>query len=131
MDVIHKLMDNHKLIDRSYEKDEETGVITTLTTSEDPQVATWIQLHVETMFERMENRQPIRMWDPLFVQLFEHYEEILSTPEKLENGMRVTQDGLTECGDSLAELHAKAVNHFATEGWDAMHEAHDPSDKCD
>jgi hypothetical protein len=135
MRTIHNLLNNHESITRTVEKEqdatsENSPVIVTRTTSDNAEVSGWIHLHVSQMMERIENEQPIRMWDPLFVQLFAHADEILETPEYLENGVQMRLEGTTPCGQSLAELHAKAVSSFVKFGMEAAQEPHDGSDLC-
>ena len=135
MVTIHKLLDNHEFITRTVEKEEDAAsdnalVVVTTTTSDRVEVSGWIQLHVSQMMERIANEQPYRMWDPLFVQIFAHADEILQTPEYLENGVQMRLEGTTACGQSLAELHAQAVNKFVEFGMEAALQRHDTSDLC-
>ncbi|MCI0390983.1 MAG: hypothetical protein MOB07_19735 [Acidobacteria bacterium] len=74
MKTIHALFNNHKKISRTV-KNIERGV-ETITESDDPKVRAMIAEHAWAMKRRLENKQPIRHWDPLFAELFKHADKI-------------------------------------------------------
>lgn len=120
MDTFHSLLDNHTKIDRKVE--EIPGGVMTVTTSKDKEVRDLLRKHVRQMKQRMEDGQPIRMWDPLFVELFKHREEVQMRIEDIDGGVRVS---LTSDDDNVVKLvrqHAKTVSEFAKEGYDRAHE---------
>ena len=137
MTVIHQLVDNHELIDRTVDIDEDNGIITTETTSENQQVRSWIRQHVEQMKELVENSKNngggrrIRQWDPLFVAMFDH-------ADKIDMGTNLTDDGIqvklvtdgSECAMSLAEAHAWTVSAFIDHGRPEVQSYHDVPAAC-
>lgn len=69
-EVYHELLRRHEAIDRQV-TDLPNGVLT-LTTSEDPEIAALIRLHVRQMVARFEQGLPVRRWDPLYAELVKH-----------------------------------------------------------
>jgi uncharacterized protein YdcH (DUF465 family) len=117
MATFHRLLDEHEKIERSV-KDVDGGVVT-VTTSSDPEVTKLIRTHVGQMKELIENRRPIRMWDPLFVKLFENADKIEMKIEEVKGGVKVTQTSEEEEVVKLIRQHAKrGVSEFVKRGWD-------------
>ena len=124
------------MIDRTVVVDEDNGIVTTETTSENQQVRSWIQQHVEQMKALVENSKNnggrrIRQWDPLFVAMFDHADRIQMGTNLTDDGIKVTQttDG-SECAMSLAEVHALAVSAFIDNGWPEIQSYHDVPAAC-
>ena len=115
MSVIHKLRDHRSSIQRNIQVDGETYNMNT--TSEDPAVAGWIQLHVQQMEHLFNTNQRIRQWDPLFVDMFDHAKDNVNTTfENIDGGIRAQMTGLSPCGHGLVSEHAKAVSGFIATG---------------
>src|SRR5690606_27771115 len=85
-DVFHYLLEHHKLIRRSV-KNLPNGV-ESLTESDNADVARKLQDHVPAMYKRMKESRPVRMWDPLFVELFKHGDKVKMTVEKTAKGVK-------------------------------------------
>ena len=118
---IHDLLDNHLKIRRDVQ--EIPGGVLTTTTSDDAKVTAMIRAHVRQMKDRVEQGQPVRMWDPLFVELFRHHDKIRTQVEDVEGGMKVTQTSDDPDVTRLIRQHAtRGVSEFAAAGWDRVHQ---------
>lgn len=120
-ETIHQLMADHKAITREIK--EVPHGIQTVTTSKDPAVAKKIVEHTYQMKERLESGQPIRMFDPLFQEIFKHHDRIAMKIEEIEGGVRVTETSTDPKVTALIRQHAKVVSEFTAEGMSRMHEA--------
>jgi hypothetical protein len=123
MAVIHQLFANHESIQREVTK--TTDGVETVTTSSDPKVAALLVEHAYAMKERMEKKQPIRMWDPLFVELFANASKINMEVTRIPNGVRVVETSADKYVVKLIQAHADAVSEFAEKGMEVMHKRHD------
>jgi YHS domain-containing protein len=126
MRTIHGLFDNHTSITRKVEI-TENGVITT-TESSDPKVQAMLAEHVWAMQQRLENRQPIREWDPLFAELFKYAGKIKMEVTRTEKGMKVVETSEDPYVVKLIKAHAAGVSEFAREGMSVMHMQHELPD---
>jgi hypothetical protein len=115
MPAIHGLLMHHDEIQRSVE-DIPNGV-RTVTTSKDPKVASLIREHVWQMKRRIEQGQPIRQMDPLFVELFKNHQHIHMKIEDVPGGVRVEETADEARVVPLVRQHAhKAVSEFVAQG---------------
>lgn len=120
-DVFHKLLSEHKKIDRKVE--DIDGGVRTVTTSDDPEIAKLIQLHVRQMAARFDAGMPVRRWDPLFAELLKHYDKVTMTIEDIPGGLRVTETSDDPQVVLLIRQHAhKGVSEFVERGFDRAHE---------
>lgn len=121
MDTIHSLLDHHQAITRRV-VDRPDGV-ETWTGSDDPAVAALIREHVRQMDARLGSGRPIRRWDPLFAEIFEHADAITMEIEDTETGVRVVETSDDPYVVRLIQQHAhRAVSEFAERGMDRAHE---------
>lgn len=119
--TIHALLADHEAIERRV-VDRPDGV-ETWTESDDPEVAARIRTHVRQMKERLEDGRPIRRWDPLFAEIFEHADAIEMTIEDLPRGVRVIETSEDPYVVALIQQHAhRAVSEFVAGGMDRAHE---------
>jgi hypothetical protein len=118
--VIHSLMAAHKSIERKVT--EIPNGVRTDTVSKDPDVAKTLKVHVDQMKARVASGQPIRMFDPLFREIFSHHEKIEMKIEEIEGGVRVTQTSADPQVVLLIREHARVVNEFTAEGMARMHQ---------
>lgn len=120
-DVFHELLSRHDSIDR--EVQDISGGVRTVTTSEDPEVAALIRLHVRQMKARFEAGMPVRRWDPLFVELLKNYDKIVFDLEDVPGGLRVTQTSEDPQVVLLIRQHAhRGVSEFVERGFDRARE---------
>jgi quercetin dioxygenase-like cupin family protein len=121
MGTIHALLADHEAIERRV-VDRPDGV-ETWTESDDPEVAARIREHVRAMDARLEDGRPIRRWDPLFAEIFEHADAITMTVEDTPRGVRVVETSDDAYVVTLVRQHAhRAVSEFVERGMDRAHE---------
>lgn len=120
-DVFHELLSRHGLIDREV-VDLPNGV-RTITTSEDPEVAALIRLHVRQMVARFAEGMPVRRWDPLYAELIKHHEAILIEFEDVPGGLSVVETSDDPQVVLLIRQHAhRGVSEFVERGFDRASE---------
>jgi YHS domain-containing protein len=122
MQTIHALFADHKKITRTV-KQISNGV-ETVTESDDPKVQALIAEHAWAMQKRLENKQPIRQWDPLFAELFKNADKIRMEIVKTPKGVRVVETSDDAYVVKLIQSHAAGVSEFVTEGMAVMHKEH-------
>lgn len=122
MVTIHSLMAVNKSVKRTVTK--LPNGVKTVTESDDPKVAALIQEHVAAMQKRMKEGQPIRMWDPLFAELFSNHQWVKLDISKTAKGMAVTETSEDAYVVKLIHEHAKAVDGFVADGMAGMHKEH-------
>ena len=120
--VIHSLFAEHEKVDRSVEL-TETGYRAS-TTSKDSKVAATLQKHVAQMESRLEGGFGVRHWDPAFVELREHYDELGIEVKNIEGGVSVTVVGNTPEAIKVAQHHAGIISGFVEKGGEQMHATH-------
>jgi hypothetical protein len=115
MGVIHELLTNHDQISRHV--DDISAGIRARTTSSDAEIAELIQTHVGQMKARIEEGEAIRQMDPLFREIFSHYEEIAMDVERVQGGVLVVETSPNPQVELLIRQHAhRAVSEFVAEG---------------
>ena len=114
-DVFHFLLTNHEKIARTV--DELPNGVSTLTESDDEEIAAKIREHVRWMQRRVEETKPIRMRDPLFAELFRHTDKITMKREETEKGVRVTETSEDPYVAKLIKAHAQTVSGFVDRGF--------------
>ncbi len=115
--LFSKLLEHHQALFRETER-LENGIIAR-TTSDDPELATVLQAHVEGMEKRFGMGRAIRSWDPLFAALFEYKDQIRMEYRAIENGVEAK---LTADDPKLIELihsHDLTLHGFVDEGFEA------------
>lgn len=122
MAAIHGLLGDHRKITRKVTKLKDG--VETLTESKDPKVAAKIQEHALAMQKRLKEGRPIRMWDPLFAELFENHAKIKMVVTKTKEGVSVKESSTDPYTVTLIQWHAEGVNGFVKEGMAGMHKEH-------
>lgn len=120
--VFHFLLANGDKI-RRHVKNLDNG-IETLTESDDPEITAKIQEHVAAMYDRLKERRPIHMRDPLFRELFQHTDKIELNSKATEKGIRVVETSKDPHVARLLQAHAKVVTLFIKNGHDEAHKNH-------
>ncbi len=123
-DVFQTLLGNHELIRREF-RDVEGG-IESVTESDNAEVAALIQDHVAAMKVRIENGYRIRMWDPMFREIFDNADKIRMTFEHTAKGVKVREVSDDPYVARLIQAHAKVVSGFVERGSAESQLAHDP-----
>ena len=126
-EVFHFLLSNKDKINRQVT--ETSNGVETLTESSDPAIVEKIQEHVASMYQRVENVQPIRMRDPLYREIFKHTDKIEMKLENTDNGIRVVETSEDEYVVKLIQAHAKVVSGFVEHGFEEAHKNHEPPKK--
>lgn len=114
-ELFHGLMRRRAEIKRKV-KQLDNGV-ETLTESDSPEVARWIQQHVASMSRRVEQGDPIRMRDPLFRAIFRHADKIRMRSERTAKGVRVIETSDDPYVVKLIKAHAEVVTGFVKNGF--------------
>jgi hypothetical protein len=121
MQPIHALLDQHQQVQRTVK--EIPGGVETLTTSDDAAVAELIRRHARQMKEQLESGRPIRMWDPLFVELFRHHDQVSMAISDVPGGVKVTNTSDDPQVTLLIRQHAtRGVSEFAAGGFARAHQ---------
>ena len=120
-DTFHALLGDHEKIHRAVEEIE--GGVATTTLSEDPAIAAKIRVHVRQMQARVATGDGLRYWDPLFVEVFKHHDEIAMVIEDVPGGVLVRETSRNPDVVTLIRAHAKTVSEFAERGFERAHEA--------
>ena len=120
MATYRELLENHESIERTFEK--VPGGIRSVTTSSDPELVPVLRRHVAQMIDLLENGGWIRVWDPLFSEIFEHADKIETSIEEIEGGIAVTETSRDEQVALLIQAHAAKVMEFVDRGQEAYDE---------
>ena len=118
MTLVHQHRD---AIERTVEN-IPNGIITTTWSPLDEDAARTLERHVLEMKASLEKGETVRGWDPLFAEIFQHYDEIEMLVEPIEGGVRVTETSDNPEVVKLIQAHAVKVNEFLARGPAAVHE---------
>ena len=100
----------------------DNGVVTVTRAPANAEAAQAIARHVREMKQLLASGGRVRMWDPLFRELFDRAGEISMDIEELEDGMRVTETADDPEVVALIQAHARKVTEFIERGPAAVHE---------
>ncbi len=98
--------------------------IETLTESADPVVAVKIQEHVHAMYDRLDEKRPIHLRDPLFRELFQNADKITMKMELTASGIHVVETSEDPHVVNLLQKHAKVVSLFIKNGFAEVRKNH-------
>lgn len=98
--------------------------VETLTESKNPKVAAKIREHVASMYDRVEQKNPIHMRDPLFREIFRHADQVEMKTEKTKNGIRVIETSKNPYVAKLIQAHARVVSAFLKNGHQELRKNH-------
>lgn len=126
-DIFHSLLQNHDKITRTVTEIE--GGVKTVTESTDAAIASKIQEHVASMYKRVEDGRPLRMWDELYREIFKHADKIKMEIKKTEKGIAVTETSDDPYVAKLIQSHAKVVTGFTKKGFEEARLNHSPPKK--
>jgi hypothetical protein len=111
--VLH-LLSSHQEITRKVE--EIPGGVRTTTTTTEPELVETLRAHVRQMSRHVKQGQPVRMWDPVFRDIFAHYDEIALVAKDIKDGIEVTETSENSELVPLIRAHAKKIDGFVAEG---------------
>ena len=123
-DIFHFLLENHKKITRTVT--ELDNGVKTVTESTAPEITAKLQEHVASMYKRVEDGRPLRIWDELYREIFKHADKIKMELKNTENGISVTETSQDEYVVKLIQAHAKAVTGFSERGFEEARQNHEP-----
>ncbi|MGD9690331.1 MAG: hypothetical protein AB7K52_14070 [Phycisphaerales bacterium] len=109
-----RLLDHHESIRREVTY-LPTGVSAT-TESDDPAVAAMIREHAHAMAARMKVGADVRIWDPVFRELFDRYRSITLTVTPTPSGVTIVESAPDPETVSLLWSHAAGVSEFIRTG---------------
>lgn len=122
MGGFHYLLEHRKDIKRTVKEIE--GGIETTTESTVAEVTGKIQEHVAAMHKRVKSGSGIHLRDPLFAEIFKHYDKIEMVIEKTEKGVRVKETSKDEYVAKLIRAHAEVVSKFIENGHEEARKNH-------
>lgn len=114
MEVFHFLIENRADVRRTVTM--LPNGIDTLTESDKPEIAQQIKTHVSAMYGRLKDGRPIHQRDPLFVELFEHADQVEMNITYTDTGIRVVETSADPAVAVLLHKHANAVSGFIRNG---------------
>lgn len=116
--VWQQLLSDHGKIRRRVLHSEMDGVgrIETLTESDDPKVAARIIEHAGAMRERMTVGAQVRIWDPVFADLFRKHGDVTIDLTPVEKGVLIIESSKDPQAVALLRAHAMGVSEFVRKG---------------
>jgi len=116
--VWQRLLSEHAKIRRVLKHSEKDGVgiVESLTESDDPEVAAQIKDHALAMQARMKVGATVRVWDPVFRELFEQYANVKLDVTPTDKGVRIVETSADPRTIALMRAHAIGVSAFVRHG---------------
>lgn len=114
---IFDLLSGHDTIIRVVK--EIPGGVRTTTTTKKPELVGTLRTHVRQMARRLESGRPVRIWDPVFRQIFAHADEIVLTFKEIDGGIEVTETSKNPAVVPIIRAHAAKLNTFVAKGHEA------------
>lgn len=123
--VWQRLLTDHAKIRRTlvHKQEGDLGIVETLTESDDPAVAVRIIDHAKAMQARMKAGAPVRIWDPVFEDLFSRHAAVTLDVTPTDKGVRIIESSRDPEAIALMRSHAMGVSAFVRHGHDIEHEA--------
>jgi hypothetical protein len=122
MQGFHYLLDHRGQIRR--EVTNLSDGVSTVTESDDPEVAQRLREHVQAMHLRLRESRPIHARDPLFAAIFRSAEAITLTIEPTPKGVRVVETSKDPAVVLLIQAHAAVISAFLEKGHTEMRRDH-------
>jgi len=116
-DLWHELLGAHTQIRRTVRHTE--GGVETLTESDDPAVATKIIEHATAMQARMRTGAQVRIWDPVFAELFAKHGAVTIEVTPTGKGVMIAESSADPEAVALLRSHAMGVSEFVRGGFKA------------
>jgi len=121
-DVFHFLLDHRADVRRTVKT--LTNGVETVTEADKPEVAGKIREHVAAMHQRVKEGKGIHYRDPLFAEVFRHYDKIAMKVERTDKGVKVTETSDDPYVARLIQAHAAVVTKFIENGHDEVRKNH-------
>lgn len=117
--LFHELLERHSEIERTT-KEIKNGIETiTHVPSKDENLIKILQEHALGMKNRFDGNRAIRSWDPLFVELFDHRDQIKMSSTMLDDGIKVRLTAEDEKIIDLIKRHDETLHAFVDHGFKA------------
>ena len=120
--LFHELLKRHDEIERTTTKINNGIESITRITSKDTALVKILQEHALGMKKRFDSGRAIRSWDQLFIDLFDHREQIQMEWKMLEDGIKVTLTAEDPKVCDLITLHDETLHAFVEYGFKAARE---------
>jgi len=120
--LFHELLKRHDEIERTTKKINNGIESITRITSQDTALIKILQEHALGMKKRFDSGRAIRSWDQLFIDLFDHREQIQVEWKMLEDGIKVTLKAEDPKVCDLIKLHDETLHAFVNHGFKAARE---------
>ncbi|MBD3789422.1 MAG: hypothetical protein IE885_03470 [Campylobacterales bacterium] len=122
--LFHELLKRHEEIERITTISDNGIEVKTIITSGDLKLVKTLQDHALGMKKRFDSGRAIRSWDPLFIELFDHKDEIKLSAQMLENGIKVSLSSEDPRIRDLINRHDETLHAFIRYGFEAaQHES--------
>jgi acetolactate decarboxylase len=117
-DVWQQLLSDHAAIRRTLVHREQNGVgiVEATTESDDPAVAARIIDHALAMQARMKVGAQVRVWDPVFAELFKKHGAVTIEVTPTDKGVTIIERSADPEAVALLRAHAMGVSEFVREG---------------
>ena len=112
--AIFNLLSWHNTITRTIE--EIPNGVHTRTTTTKPELVETLRTHVRQMVRRLERQQPVRLWDPVFRNVFANADEITVSFKDVEGGIEVMETSNDPLVVMMIRAHAAKVSSFVDHG---------------
>lgn len=113
-DAWMQLLREHTLIRRSVTY--TANGVDAVTESDDPAVAARIRAHAQAMQARIKAGARVRVWDPVFADLFEKHGAVRLEVTPTDRGVRIAESSDDPEAVRLLWSHAAGVSEFVREG---------------
>ena len=111
---VFDLLSSHAAITRKVV--QIPGGVKTTTTTTKPELVETLRAHVRQMSRHLKQGQPVRIWDPVFRDVFAHHDEITLVAKDIDGGIEVTETSENPEVVPLIRAHAKKVDAFLAGG---------------
>lgn len=118
MGLVHAMLVGHEAIVRTV-TNLPNGV-TTLTESNDPQIAAYIKAHVASMDQRLVTGEVFNMGSSTIPTIFENAERVRTEIDETATGVKFTQTTEDPALVATLQAHAEEVSELARDGMAAM-----------
>jgi len=117
-DVWQQLLSDHAAIRRTLVHSEKDGrgIVEATTESDDPIVAARIIEHAKAMQARMKVGAQVRIWDPVFAELFKKHGAVTIEVSPTDKGVKIIESSADPEAVALLRSHAMGVSEFVREG---------------
>jgi protein tyrosine phosphatase (PTP) superfamily phosphohydrolase (DUF442 family) len=120
-DVWVQLLTDHAKIHRKvvHRQEGDLGIVEATTESEDPAVAAKIIDHAKAMQTRMKAGAQVRIWDPVFKDLFAHHAKASIEVTPTDKGVKIVESSRDPETINLLRSHAMGVSDSVRRGHEA------------